>query len=488
MYNSTYEKWIVPQSADAVSVEFGGGDGSSLDSAYLISRPVQLIKLAADVNGGMSYKGAYFRLERDIDLGGVFWTPIGYCAGPFDKREFGGVLDGGGHAVKNFRIQDQAGRSAGLFGYIEYAVIQNLYVTDFEITDGESSGGLVGYAETSTVASCYAEGKIKSASANVGGLAGLVCNSRVENSVAAVSINATDGKAAGGLCGFAYNGARFANCEARGGVRARNMADAGGFVGSIKDSSAENCHSKSGVMSLDCGNVGGFGGIIRNCGLDWCTSTGAVRAASEDGGAFVGGFAGFTNSVMTRCVAAGAVVKGGFGGAAGGFAGDTSRASIYSSYACGNVNAEGDVGGFAGSMSCSEGVAGMENCYALGDVTSNDKRTLAGGFIGCTRRQGGNVVVTKCYSYGALSPNVKGFTTQQSTGSVVDCAWRRDGGGVNADAADGRGIQELSTEQFADRDVFAGMGWSIFDGDSVWCYADGINPGRPHLNGLPIMP
>jgi hypothetical protein len=103
------------------------------------------------------------------------------------------------------------------------------------------------------------------------------------------------------------------------------------------------------------------------------------------------------------------------------------------------------------------------------------------------RRQGGNVVVACCYSFGALSLNVRGFTPQQSTGAIVDCVWRRDVNGINDSVADGRGIQEFTTEQFADRDLFSGIGWSILDSESVWCYSDAIVPARPHLNGLPIM-
>jgi hypothetical protein len=487
MLDSTYEKWIIPQNLDLGSIQFGGGDGASLDTAYIVSRPVHLIKLAEDVNSGMSYKGVYFRLENDIDLGGFSWRPIGYCAGPFDKRDFGGVFVGDGHTIKGFSIEDQGNKSVGFFGYIEYAVIQNLCVTDFQITSGESAGGLVGYSETSTIVGCYTEGHIKSTSSNSGGLVGLACNSLMQDCVSAVVVNVNGGNAAGGLCGFVYNGTKIAGCESRADLRVKDMSDAGGFVGSIKDSSLENCHSKSNVMSLDCSNVGGFGGLIRNCGLDWCTAKGSVSAANENTPALVGGFVGFTNSVMTRCIATGNILKGGTGGSVGGFAGDVARGAISSCYSCGSVNGDGYVGGFAGAARCDDGSTDIENCYCVGAVTSNEKKSQAGGFIGNMRRQGGNVVVSNCYSFGKISLTVRGFTAQQSTGSIVDCAWRRDENGINDDAIDGRGIQELSSEQFGDGNLFAGMGWSILEDDSVWCYVNEIDPGRPHLNGLPVM-
>jgi hypothetical protein len=486
MQEFTYEKWMLTQDAETVS-GFDGGDGMSFDSAYRITKPVHLSKLADEVNGGNAFKGMYFRLENDVDLGGVAWTPIGYCTGPFDKREFGGVFDGGGHSVSNFKIEGQEGRIAGFFGYIEYAVVQNMCVRDFEINDGDSAGGLVGYSETSTIAGCYAEGRIKAALSNAGGLVGLACNSRVESSAAEVFINVSDGNAAGGVCGFAYSGTRLANCESRGEVRAKDMASAGGFVGSMKDCAAENCHSRASVMSLDCGISGGFGGALRNCSLDWCTARSSVSSANGEISAQAGGFAGFASSVMTRCAASGNVLKGGEGGSAGGFAGEIARGAAYSCYSRGSVTAEGFVGGFAGAVSCGEGTTAVENCYAAGAVKTKEKMTLSGGFIGYVRRGGGNVTVSKCYSSGELSLGVNGFTSQESAGSVIDCAWRRDDGGANSGISDGRGIQELSTEQFGDGLLFAMMGWSIAEHESAWCYSDEIKPARPHLNGLPVI-
>ncbi|MDR1965574.1 MAG: hypothetical protein LBQ36_02585 [Synergistaceae bacterium] len=487
MLDSTYEKWIVPEHLDLTGVNFAGGDGLSLESAYIISKPVHLLKLAEDVNGGISYGGSHFRLSCDIDLGGIVWQPIGYSSGPFDKREFCGMFDGGGHAVSNFHVENQENKSAGLFGYVEYAVIQNLHVKSFTITEGESVGGVVGYGETSTVASCYAEGRITSSSTNTGGLIGLACNCLLMNSASSVAIEASDGNVAGGLCGYVYNGGKIYNCESFGELKAVNMGEAGGFVGSIKDSALENCHSNVAVTASDCGNVGGFGGLIRNCRLDWCTAKGMVNAMNEETNALVGGFVGFTNSVITRCIAVGNVLKRGTMGAVGGFVGDIVRGSIYSSYSSGNVMGEGFVGGFVGSANCSEDVVTeIGNCYCLGSVTANESRSSAGGFIGIVRRLGGNVVISNCYSYGTLSQKVKGFTVRDSAGSIVDCVWRMDDDGVNDGRSDGRGIQSFTTEQFENADSFAGMGWSIYDSESIWCFVDDVIPKRPHLNGLPV--
>jgi hypothetical protein len=487
LIDSTYERWIVPSNPDPASTRFEGGDGSSWEEAYVMTKPAHLIKLSEDVANGVSYGGSFFRLGNDIDLGGVLWRPIGYCSGPFDKMEFSGSVDGAGRSVSNFTVEGQGDRSAGFFGYIEYSLIQNLVVKDFEIKDGDSAAGLVGYSETSTIAGCFAEGIVTGAS-NIGGIVGLACNSMRMNSVSDVSINVSDGNVAGGLCGYVYNGSRILNCESKGDIDASNTGEVGGFVGSIKDGILENCHAGASVTAVDCGNVGGFGGLMRNCRLDWCFARGAVNAENEKTNALVGGFAGFTNSELTRCAAFGSVSKSGAIGSVGGFVGEVAKGSIYSSYSSGPVAGDGFVGGFAGSANCADGaVTTIENCCCLGPVTSEKVKSLAGGFIGNMKRQGGNVVVTKCYAYGELSPKVKGFTAGESLGSVVDCVWRRDESGVNDDRSDGRGIQSLTTTQFSDADIFAGMGWSIYDPESAWRRADEITPPRPHLNGMPVV-
>jgi hypothetical protein len=308
------------------------------------------------------------------------------------------------------------------------------------------------------------------------------------NSVAVSSITAYDGNVAGGFCGYAYNGVKIYNCEARGQVKASAVGGAGGFVGSVKDSAISTCNSSVDVISSDCGNVGGFGGFIRNCRVDFCKASGSLNALNDGTNALVGGFAGFINSIVTRCVASGNVVKKGIMGATGGFVGDIMKGSISTSYSCGNVIAEGLVGGFAGSANCGDGEpTRIENCYCTGAVYAKDERSMAGGFVGCVRRQSGSVVISSCYAFGVLSSKVKGFTVKESAGNIVDCVWRRDEDGVNEDNSDGRGIQSFTAEQFADERLFGGMGWNIYDHASVWSYSSETNLRRPHLSGLPVI-
>ncbi|MBQ7977485.1 MAG: hypothetical protein IJ301_02680 [Clostridia bacterium] len=105
------------------------GDGSK-SSPYLISNANQLAQLAFDVNyktvdgASVNYAGVYFQLNRDIDLAGYYWVPIGNATRPFK-----GLFYGNNKTISNMYI-DTARMAApvdtrdfvsyvGLFGYVE---------------------------------------------------------------------------------------------------------------------------------------------------------------------------------------------------------------------------------------------------------------------------------------------------------------------------------------------------------------------------------
>ena len=55
---------------------FNGGTGIDGDP-YIITSETSLAQMAVNVNGGLTYSGVYFRLDSDLDLGGLLWVPIG---------------------------------------------------------------------------------------------------------------------------------------------------------------------------------------------------------------------------------------------------------------------------------------------------------------------------------------------------------------------------------------------------------------------------
>lgn len=108
------------------------GTGAS-DSPFLISKPIDLIKMAEVINSGaedstMSVLG-YYVLENDIDMRGSELNIIG--DGNNEYAFFGGYFNGGGHTISNFKINSNGNDFVGLFG-----IVQAYYYTSLGFTGG----------------------------------------------------------------------------------------------------------------------------------------------------------------------------------------------------------------------------------------------------------------------------------------------------------------------------------------------------------------
>ncbi len=131
--------------------------------------------------------GAY-RLEADIDMSTVVWTPI----------PFKGVLDGGGHTLYNLTVTDYGSEVrttkdgnlkaydtvfAGLFSTVENAEIRDLHLkgalVELEIPKHCFAALLAGYIDQSSIVRCSVEGRVRMISTGVmvgvGGIAGFGC-------------------------------------------------------------------------------------------------------------------------------------------------------------------------------------------------------------------------------------------------------------------------------------------------------------------------
>ena len=139
--------------------------------------------------------GAY-RIEADIDMSGVDWTPI----------PFKGQLDGGGHTLYNLTVTSAGSEVrttrdgnlkaydtvfAGLFSTLEYAEVSDLYLkgvlVDVETGTHCFAGGIAGYFDHSSITRCSVEGKVRMISTGVmvgvAGIVGYGCGSVTECSV-----------------------------------------------------------------------------------------------------------------------------------------------------------------------------------------------------------------------------------------------------------------------------------------------------------------
>ena len=118
----------VPRTTDCAN--YGGGDGTTKETAFEISTDAQLYKLATDNDTA----GKYYKLIADITLNDDFAAAAQWVtAGDYTTTVFRGNLDGNGKTVRGLYVNTSgdANKYAGLFPVIGAgAVISNLTVKD----------------------------------------------------------------------------------------------------------------------------------------------------------------------------------------------------------------------------------------------------------------------------------------------------------------------------------------------------------------------
>ncbi len=102
-----------------------------------------LIWFANAVNGGYAFENITVTLASNIDLGGMYWSPIGSSDHPFK-----GTFNGGDHTISNLTVNSDTD-NAGLFGSIDNAQIINLKLYAPTVTGKNNVGALVGHVNGS---------------------------------------------------------------------------------------------------------------------------------------------------------------------------------------------------------------------------------------------------------------------------------------------------------------------------------------------------
>ena len=113
------------------------------DGTVTIKDRAGLIEFAKVVNGGNAFEGITISLEDNIDLGGMYWSPIGNAENPFK-----GIFNGNGHVISNLNVLAES--YAGLFGYASKAKISDLTLASPTVTGTSNVGALLGYAADSS--------------------------------------------------------------------------------------------------------------------------------------------------------------------------------------------------------------------------------------------------------------------------------------------------------------------------------------------------
>ncbi|MFZ4406127.1 MAG: filamentous hemagglutinin N-terminal domain-containing protein, partial [Paracraurococcus sp.] len=288
----------------------------------LVNTPAQLAAMAGAPN-------AAYALGRDIDLEGSDFAGV---------AQFGGLLDGRGHTIRNFTTDTVSEAGAGLFGFLtETASIRDLRMTNAAVY-GPGVAGLLAATNAGSIRGVSLEGTV-AAGGVAGGVAGLNTGTIAE---ASVNASVTAGQVAGGIVG--WNSGSISNATAAGTVGGSSTV--GGGVG-----------SPYGTVG---GSVGSPYGTVGKT-----TAVGTVRSTSTVGGV-VGSNDGIIGNTNPNDTVGGSSMVGGIAGISTG-----AIASVYASNTVSGAGVTGAVlGRNLGTLTAGYAAGGATIPGGASDVTS----------------------------------------------------------------------------------------------------------------------
>ena len=230
------------------------------NGSYTVTSADGLMNIAELVNGGKS--DINITLDKNIDLTGKDWTPIGTSV----DNSYKGTFDGGGHTITGLTFTTND-KYAGLFGWLNKAgTVKNVVMEGVQITSnqiyGGSIGGVAGYS-WGTIENCSVSGSV-SGTVYVGGVVGAQIGGSITGCSSSATVKGTVD--VGGVAGQTNSSATLTACYATGNVTieinpAKNIAG-GSLVGMNAGSSLLACYATGNVTSTgsSTGNVpiGGF--------------------------------------------------------------------------------------------------------------------------------------------------------------------------------------------------------------------------------------
>ena len=280
----------------------------------------ELLQFAKAVdNGDYDDKtDAVVSLDKDLDLTGVAWTPIGsvFAADGTLLHYFSGKFYGNGHTISNLDFSENYGKteypSFGFFSEVYGAKIYGLTI------QGKLDVANSGYVYFGTVA-------------------GVAADSKISDCVSDVSFTDTDkyinGTAA--LCGYAID-STIEHCQNKGDfsiTKDTTSFQMGGIVGLAQNSTVQYCANTGNMTSWTPHTGGIVGQLYQDSKIINCYSTGKM-APLGNGTTNFGGIAGTVGAgtEIRHCYFAGEVDLSQYtaatpymnlGGIAGGVSSDT---------------------------------------------------------------------------------------------------------------------------------------------------------------------
>ena len=229
------------------------------NGSYTVTSADGLMNVAELVNGGKT--DINITLDKNIDLTGKDWTPIGT---DYDNS-YKGTFDGGGHTITGLTFTTND-KYAGLFGWLNKAgTVKNVVMEGVQITSnqiyGGSIGGVAGYS-WGTIENCSVSGSV-SGTVYVGGVVGAQIGGSITGCSSSATVKGTVD--VGGVAGQTNSSATLTACYATGNViieidPVKNISG-GGLVGMNGGNGVRACYATGNVTSTgsSTGNVHIFG-------------------------------------------------------------------------------------------------------------------------------------------------------------------------------------------------------------------------------------
>ena len=240
------------------------------NGSYTVTSADGLMHVADLVNGGKT--DINITLDKNIDLTGKGWTPIGTS---FDNS-YKGTFDGGGHTITGLAVTTND-QFVGLFGYLNRAgMVKNVVMEGIQITSNHMfgcTGGVVGYS-WGTIENCSVSGSV-SGTVYVGGVVG----AQIGGSITGCSSSAT----------------------------VKGTVDVGGVAGQTNSSATLTACYATGNVIIEINpkkNIAGGSLVGMNAGISLlaCYATGNVTSTgSSTGKVHIGGFLGNNYTTVTAC-------------------------------------------------------------------------------------------------------------------------------------------------------------------------------------------
>ena len=222
------------------------------NGSYTVTSADGLMHVADLVNGGKT--DINITLDKNIDLTGKGWTPIGTS---FDNS-YKGTFDGGGHTITGLTVTTND-QFVGLFGYLNRAgTVKNVVMEGIQITSNHMfgcTGGVVGYS-WGTIENCSVSGSVSGTDC-VGGVVGSQKAGSIIGCCTSATVKGTH--YVGGVAGEKWG--TMTACYATGNVTleiaSQKNLSGGGVVGLNGGSRVLACYATGNVTSTgsSTGNV-----------------------------------------------------------------------------------------------------------------------------------------------------------------------------------------------------------------------------------------